>query len=264
MANAMLLQQDCLSSVTYEQRTRLEADLRTATDKEPTALDAFLECHHLSMRIEFDGANKSERIFSACLPGMKMPDLGPGKSAFVIAHCATPATAVAALARALKGKTLRSDDGFKRADFPNELDAETLVRKLEPSTEVERQALIYVTDVAIRMLVPFSLSREAYDNLWLATIGASMIETGANRQLTVPISIVNENPLLAVRDMAWQLGGKLLFRREMEFHAPVLPRILHTLQEEIQTGEKSRNGWTIPSIARARSGAFGRLLGRIC
>jgi hypothetical protein len=137
----------------------------------------------------------------------------------------------------LEGKTLRSDDESKQADFPNELDAESLVRKLEPGTEVERLALSYVTDVAIRMVVPFSITRKAFDNLWLATMGASMLQTESKRQFLVPISVENEHPLLAIKDIAWQLGGKSLSRREMEFHAPVLPNVRHTLQEEIRAGK---------------------------
>ena len=206
----------------------------------PTALEAFLEHHHLSMRIEFDGANKEERIFSACLPGMRVTDTGAGKSPFIIARGATPAIAVAALANALKGKALRSDDESKRADFPNELHAESLVKRLEPVTEVEKLALSYVTDVATRMVVAFSLTREAYDNLWRATMGASLLQTEEKGRLLVPISIENGNPLLAIKDIAWQLGGKLLLRRDMEFHAPVMPNVRHTLQEEIRAMKKTR------------------------
>ena len=138
-----------------------------------TALEVFLEYHHISMRIEFDGANKTERVFSACLPGMKAVAAGSGKPLFLMAHCPTPAMAVTALAKALEGKVLRSDDGVKRVDFPAALDAESLVRKLEPATDVEKLALSYVTDIAVQMLVPFSLTREAYDNVWLATMSAS-------------------------------------------------------------------------------------------
>jgi len=204
----------------------------------PTALETLLEYHHISMRIEFDGANKTERVFSACLPGMKVIGSEPGKSPFLFAHSTTPATVIAALAKALEGKSLRSDDGAKRADFPEELDAESLVRKLEPGTDVERLALGYVADIAIKMVVPFSLTRAAYDNLWVATMGASMLQTDSQRQLLVPISAENEHPLLAIKDIAWQLGGRLLSRREMEFHAPSLPSVRHTLQEELRAGEK--------------------------
>ena len=204
-----------------------------------TALEAFLEYHHLPLRIEFDGANRTERVFSACLPGMKMPGSRMGKSLFVFAHCTTPATAVSALAEALQGKTLRSEDESKRADFPVELDAESLVKKLEPSTEVERLALSFVTDLAIKMVVPFSLTREAYDNHWLASMSASMLQKGSERPFLVPISAGNERPLLAVKEIAWQLGGKVLSRREMEFHAPVMPNVRHTLQEEIRAGRRS-------------------------
>jgi len=205
--------------------------------KTPTALDAFLDYNHISMRIEFDGSSRKGRVFSACLPDMRVAGSRPGESPFIIAHCTTPATAVSALAKALEGKTLRSDDESKQADFPNELDAESLVRKLEPGTEVERLALSYVTDVAIRMVVPFSVTRKAFDNLWLATMGASMLQTESKRQFLVPISVENEHPLLAIKDIAWQLGGKSLSRREMEFHAPVLPNVRHTLQEEIRAGK---------------------------
>jgi len=194
------------------------------------------------MRIEFDGANKEERIFSACLPGMRVTDTGAGKSPFIIARGATPAIAVAALANALKGKALRSDDESKRADFPNELHAESLVKRLEPVTEVEKLALSYVTDVATRMVVAFSLTREAYDNLWRATMGASLLQTEEKGRLLVPISIENGNPLLAIKDIAWQLGGKLLLRRDMEFHAPVLPNVRHTLQEEMRARKNTREG----------------------
>ena len=208
----------------------------------PTELEAFLEHHHISMRIEFDGANKEERIFSACLPGMRVAGTGTGKSPFIIARGTTPAAAVAALANALKGKVLRSEDESKRADFPNELHAESLVKKLEPVTEVEKLALSYVTDVATRMVVAFSLTREAYDNLWRATMGASLLQTEEKGRLLVPISIENGNPLLAIKDIAWQLGGRLLLRRDMEFHAPVLPNVRHTLQEEIRAKQKVREG----------------------
>ena len=207
-------------------------------DKTPTALESILDYHHISMRIEFDGANKKERVFSACLPGMKVPGPRMGGSAFVFAHATTPATAVSALAKALQGRTLQSDDESKRVEFPDDLDAASLVRKLEPGTEVERLAVNYVADVAVRMVVPFSLTREAYDDLWVATMGASMLQTESKGQLLVPISTENEKPLLAIKDIAWQLDGKLLCRREMEFHAPVLPNVRHTLQEEIRAGKK--------------------------
>jgi hypothetical protein len=213
-------------------------------DKTPTTLEAFLEFHHIQMRIEFDGANKDERVFSACLPGMKVADLRLTRSPFVFAHCTTLATAVSTLAKTLEGKTLWSDDGFKRADFPNDLDAQSLVKKLEPATEVESLALGYVLDVSVRMRVPFSLTREAYDNRWLATMGASMLQKESEGQLLIPISVENEHPLMAIKDVAWQLGGKLLHRREMEFHAPVLPDAPHTLQEELRAGEKSNKGST--------------------
>jgi hypothetical protein len=45
-----------------------------------------------------------------------------------------------------------------------------------------------------------------------------------------------------MKDIAWQLGGKLLLRRDMEFHAPVLPNVRHTLQEEIRAKQKVREG----------------------
>jgi hypothetical protein len=207
-----------------------------------TTLEAFLEYHHISMRIEFDGSNKVERVFSACLPGMRVVGSESGKSPFLSAHGTTPALAVSALAAALESKVLRSDDGAKRVDFPPELNAESMVKKLEPGTDVERLALGYVADIAIRMVVPFSLTREAYDNLWLATMGASMLQTESKRQLLVPISAENEHPLLAIKDIAWQLGGKLLSRREMEFHAPSMPNARHTLQEEIRAGKKKQQG----------------------
>jgi hypothetical protein len=206
----------------------------------PTALEALLEYHHISLRIEFDGSSKQERAFSACLPDMRVAGIQPGESSFLIAHCTTPATAVSALARALEGKTLRSDDESKRVDFPDQLDAESLVRRLEPGTEVERLALSYVTDVAIRMVVPFSITRKAFDNLWLATMGASMLQTESKRQALVPISVENEHPLVAIKDIAWQLGGKSLSRREMEFQAPVMRNVRHTLQEEIRAGKIHR------------------------
>jgi hypothetical protein len=194
------------------------------------------------MRIEFDGANKRERVFSACLLGMKVAGSEPGRSPFLFAHSVTPAAAVSALARALEGKVLQSDDRVKRAEFPVDLDAESLTRKLRPGTEVENLALSYVTDIAIQMLVPFSLTRQAYDNLWLATMGASMMQKESEGHLLVPISAENEQPLLAIKDIAWQLGGKMLSRREMEFHAPVLPVVRHTLQEELRAGEKKQPG----------------------
>ena len=224
------------------------------------ALEAFLENHHLPMRIEFDGSNKEGIVFSACLPGMKIGALRAGQSPFVIAHCRTPATAVAALAKALEGKTLQSDDESKRAAFPGSLEAESLVRKLEPSTEVETLALEYVIDVAVRMVVPFSLTREPYDNLWLATMGASMLQTEAKRQLLVPISVENERPLLAIKDIVWELGGRLLYRRGMEFHAPALPDVRYTLQEEIRAGERSSRGWALGGFFRP--GPRGRVLER--
>jgi hypothetical protein len=241
--------------MTKDQLKHIEADFRAAVDKTPAALETFLEFHHIPMRIEFDGSNSTECVYSACLPGMKVTGLRLGKSPFIIAHCTTPATAVAALAKALEGKTLRTDDEFKRAEFPVLLDAQSLVEKLEPGTEVERLALSYVTDVAIRMVVPFSITREAYDNVWLATMGASMLQTELKRQLMVPISVENEYPLLAVKDIAWQLGGRLLHRREMEFQAPVLPNAHYTLQEEVRVGEKSSKDWTFAaSIHPRRSG----------
>jgi hypothetical protein len=241
--------------MTNEQLRRIEADLRTAADKTPMALEAFLESHHLSMRIEFDGSNKRGSVFSACLPGMKVAGVEPGKSSLIVAHCGTLGTAVAMLAKALEGKMLQSEDGTKVADFPKKLEAESLVRKLEPDTEVERLALDYVTDVAIRMVVPFSLTREAYDNLWRATMGASMLQTELKRQLLVPISVENEHPLLAIKDIVWQLGGRLLYRRGMEFHAPALPTARYTLQEEIRAGKKSSQDWTFNLGVRRR--AFG-------
>jgi hypothetical protein len=206
----------------------------------PTTLEAILEYHHISMRIEFDGANKEEHVFSACLPGMRVSGAEKGRSPFIIARGATPAIAVAALANALKGKELRSDDESKRADFPEDLNAASLVKKLEPVTEVEKLAISYVTDVATRMVVAFSLTREAYDSLWRATMGASLLQSEEKGRLVVPISIENENPLLAMKDIAWQLGGKLLLRRDMEFHAPALPNVRHTLQEEIRAKRKNQ------------------------
>jgi hypothetical protein len=204
----------------------------------PTALETFLEHHHISMRIEFDGANQTGRIFSACLLGMRARD--PEKSPFVIAHSNSPAAAVAGLANALRGKSLRAEDESKSLVFPVDLQAASLVMRLEPVTEVEKLALSYLTDVAVRMLVAFSLTREGYDNLWRAAMGASLLPTEGNEQRVGPISAVNEYPLLAIRDIAWNLGGKRLLRRDMEFHAPVLPNVRHTLMEEIRAMRTNR------------------------
>jgi hypothetical protein len=241
--------------MTNELRKQLEADLRVAADRTSMALEGVLEIHHLAMRIEFDGSNRKERVFSACLPGMKLAGAEPGRSPLILARFGTLGTAIAALAKALEGKTLQSDDGTKRVSFPFKLDVESLVVNLEPDTEVERLALDYVTDVAIRMVVPFSLTREAYDNLWRATMGASMLQTDLRRQLLVPISVVNEHPFLAIKDIAWQLGGRMLYRRGMEFHAPALPNARYTLQEEIHAGKRSGREWAFDvSVQR---GAFG-------
>jgi hypothetical protein len=201
-------------------------------------MEAILDRNHISMRIEFDGASKQARIFSACLPEMRAACPGAGKSPFVIAHNTSPASAVAGLASALKGRVLRVADESRRVSFPRELDALSLMRKLEPATEAEKLALRYLTDVAVRMLVAFSLTREPYDNLWRATMGASLVQKEGDAQLHVPISIADEHPLLAIKDIARQLGGKTLLRRDMEFHAPALQKVRHTLLEEIRNMKK--------------------------
>ena len=231
--------------MTKEQIRQLETDLRAAAQKTPKALEGILEYHHIAMRIEFDGANKKERVFSACLPGMRLAAPKPGQSPFILAHFPVPSEAVSALTKALEGKTLRSEDEFKQVQFPPALDAESMVKKLTPRTEAERQALNFVTDIAVKMVVPFSITREAYDDLWLATMGAGVLqaESGSQRQRLVPIIIGNDDPLVAVEDMARQLSGELLCRREMEFHAPVLPVVRYTLQEELRAGERPRKDW---------------------
>ena len=205
--------------------------------KTPSELESFLAHYRLSMRIEFDGANKVARVFSACLPGMRVD--GGRKSTIVIAHSASPAAAVSALAGNLKDTSLRADDGAKRMVFPTDLDAGSLVNKLTPITEVEKLALGYLTDVAVRMAVAFSVTREGQDGLWHATMGASLVNTVGDEPFVGPITIVNERPLRAMEEIAWKLGGRRLLRRDMEFRAPVLPNVRHAHQEEIRTVKKT-------------------------
>jgi len=196
----------------------------------PETLEAFLDCHHVPICIEFDGS-KREHIFSACVPGMKVARLGQEEPSFIGVRSTTPATVVSVLARALEDEMLQDDHEMKWVRFPKVLEASSLVQKLEPGTEAEMLALQYVTGIATRMGVHFSIKREAYDGRWVATMDVSVMDL--ERQRLIPVSVGNDLPMLALKEMARLLCGGLLSREGQEFRAPVMPSVHLTMQESI-------------------------------
>jgi hypothetical protein len=162
---------------------------------------------------------------------MKVAGLGPGEPAFIIVRSTFPAPAVSVLAGALEGKTLRDDFGIKQVQFPKTINVASLLKKLEPGTEAEMLALQYVTEVAARMAVHFSLTREAYDCRWVVAMSANLLDSAHQR--VVPVSLGNENPLSALKDIARQMSGRLLSSGNRDFRAPVIPSVQLTLQESI-------------------------------
>ncbi len=219
-----------------------------------TVLETFLDYHHLPVCVEFDGSQR-DRVFSAWLPGMKVAAPGLGDASLIIARSTTPATAVSVLAMALEDKMLQGDVEIESVQFPNLLDATSLVKKLEPNTEAEMLALQYVTDVATRMAVHFRMTRQAYDCRWVATLDANLVDS--ERRGTIPVSLGNEHPLLALKDMARHLSGRLLSKGDLEFRAPVIPSVQLTLQESILARKlRTRRGSATGDIGEESTSPF--------
>jgi hypothetical protein len=194
------------------------------------ALETFLDYHHVPICVEFDGS-KAEHLFCASVPGMKLVDLGKGGPSVLVACSTTAAASISVLARELEGKMLQDDNNVRSVQFPKVMDGSSLVKKLEPNTDAEMLTLQYVTEIATRMVVHFSIRREAYDSRWVATIGASLVDLEQQRMM--PVSVGNEYPLAALKVMARQLSGSLLSGKGREFRAPVMPSVQLTIQESI-------------------------------
>jgi len=176
-----------------------------------------IDSNSLVLHIGFEAGQKQP--FYALMGGLRTAATPEKKAGFVIGQGATMTGAAKALAAKLRGQTLQRPTGTEKVSFPQDLDAESLIQKLEPHDTNTQAAVNFMVVAAGQMGTNFQLTRKpkGRDKGWHMTFDAVAL---GNSGITTAF---DAKPVPAILKVASQLNGKVLRQGTREFQAPLVP-----------------------------------------